>query len=274
MPITAMSSGNGIIGGVAGRVSTTGMYSNGTAKECAVYDVYNLGLVSGYGTTAGSEMGGIVGEAGYENWKQEALPPMPVIERAYSVQISSGVARNGGIIGYLLSGCYGTVYAISSSSYGPNVVGATNNRAVKILGEARKVTEAEMKGEVVLEKLGSAFTASNAYDTENKGYPKLAWQSLPSELLDRMDAAQLELSGWLTENNRKKYGKNYVKIESLVKTYKEKLSAVASEEELDQVMKEAREKLTAIKPGSDRIRIWRMPLTMVLSPWKSITSVW
>ena len=159
------------------------------------------------------------------------------------------MARNGGIIGYLLSGCYGTVYAISSSSYGPNVVGATNNRAVKILGEARKVTEAEMKGEVVLEKLGSAFTASNAYDTENKGYPKLAWQSLPSELLDRMDAAQLELSGWLTENNRKKYGKNYVKIESLVKTYKEKLSAAASEEELDQMMEEAREKLTAIKPG-------------------------
>ena len=70
-----------------------------------------------------------------------------------------------------------------------------------------------------------------------------------SELLDRMDAAQLELSGWLTENNRKKYGKNYVKIESLVKTYKEKLSAIASEEELDQMMEEAREKLTAIKPG-------------------------
>ena len=55
--------GNGIIGGVAGRVSTTGMYSNGSAKECAVYDVYNLGQVSGYGTTAGSEMGGIVGES-------------------------------------------------------------------------------------------------------------------------------------------------------------------------------------------------------------------
>ena len=70
-----------------------------------------------------------------------------------------------------------------------------------------------------------------------------------SELLDRMDAAQLELSGWLTENNRKKYGKNYVKIESLVKTYKEKLSAIASEEELDQMMEEAREKLAAIKPG-------------------------
>lgn len=143
----------------------------------------------------------------------------------------------------------GTVYAISSSSYGPNVVGATNNRAVKILGEARKVTEDEMKSEVVLEKLGSAFTASNAYDTENKGYPKLAWQSLPTELLDRIDAAQLELSGWLTENNRKKYGKNYVQIESLVKTYKEKLSAVASEEELDQVMKEAREKLHRHQAG-------------------------
>ena len=59
--------GNSIIGGVAGRISTTGMYSNGSAKECGIYDVYNLGTVSGYGTTAGSEMGGIVGEAGYEN---------------------------------------------------------------------------------------------------------------------------------------------------------------------------------------------------------------
>lgn len=114
-----------------------------------------------------------------------------MIERAYSVPISSGVARNGGIIGYLLSGCYGTVYAISSSSYGPNVVGATNNRAVKILGEARKVTEAEMKGEVVLEKLGSAFTASNAYDTENKGIRNWHGRVLPSELLDRMDAASV-----------------------------------------------------------------------------------
>ena len=47
----------------------------------------------------------------------------------------------------------------------------------------------------------------------------------------------------------KNIGKNYVKIESLVKTYKEKLSAAASEEELDQMMDEAREKLAAIKPG-------------------------
>lgn len=241
--------GNSILGGIAGRVSTTGMYSNGSAKECGIYDVYNLGVVSGYGTTAGTEMGGIAGEVGYENWKQEALPPMPSIERAYSVPIRPGVNRNGGIIGYLLSGCYGTVYAVTTSGYNVNVVGATNNRAVKILGEARKVTEDEMKSEVVLEKLGSAFTSSTLFDSDNNGYPKLAWQSLPTELLDQIDQAQLELSGWLTENNRKKYGKNYVKIESLVKTYKEQLSTVTSADDLEQIMKEAREKLSAIKPG-------------------------
>ena len=241
--------GNSIIGGVAGRISTTGMYSNGSAKECGIYDVYNLGTVSGYGTTAGSEMGGIVGEAGYENWKQEALPPMPVIERAYSVAITPGVSRNGAVIGYLLSGCYGTVYGITSGLYGPNVVGATNNRAVKILGEARTVSSDEMKSVTLLEKLGNAFTMSNAYDTDNQGYPKLVWQGLPSDILDKVDEAQLELNSWISENNKKKYGKNYTQIESLVKTYKEKLGTITSEEELDAVMEEAREKLKAVKPG-------------------------
>ena len=221
--------GNSIIGGVAGRISTTGMYSNGSAKECGIYDVYNLGTVSGYGTTAGSEMGGIVGEAGYENWKQEALPPMPVIERAYSVAITPGVSRNGAVIGYLLSGCYGTVYGITSGLYGPNVVGATNNRAVKILGEARTVSSDEMKSVTLLEKLGNAFTMSNAYDTDNQGYPKLVWQGLPSDILDKVDEAQLELNSWISENNKKKYGKNYTQIESLVKTYKEKLGTITSE---------------------------------------------
>ena len=241
--------GNSIIGGVAGRISTTGMYSNGSAKECGIYDVYNLGTVSGYGTTAGSEMGGIVGEAGYENWKQEALPPMPVIERAYSVAITPGVSRNGAVIGYLLSGCYGTVYGITSGLYGPNVVGATNNRAVKILGEARTVSSDEMKSVTLLEKLGNAFTMSNAYDTDNQGYPKLVWQGLPSDILDKVDEAQLELNSWISENNKKKYGKNYTQIESLVKTYKEKLGTITSEEELDAVMEEAREKLKAVRPG-------------------------
>lgn len=241
--------GNSILGGIVGRVSTTGVYSNGSTKECGVYDTYNLGTVSGYGTTAGSEIGGIAGQVGYENWKQEALPPMPVIERAYSVEIRPGVTRNGAIIGYLLSGCYGTVYGITSSLSSPNVVGAKNNRGIKILGEARTVSPDEMKSVNMLEKLGSAFTMSSAYDTDNQGYPKLVWQGLPSDILDKVDDAQLELNNWLTENNKKKYGKNYIQIESLVKTYKEKLGTITSEDELNTVMKEAREKLHAVKPG-------------------------
>lgn len=241
--------GNAQIGGIAGRVSTTGMYSNGSAKECSITDVYNLGQVTGYGTTKGSEMGGIVGQAGYENWKQEALPPMPVIERAYSVAVSQGVLRCGAAIGYLLSGCYGTVYGVTYPGKNSSIVGGTNTRGIKILGEARMVSETEMQSVALLEKLGSAFTMSNAYDTENNGMPKLVWQGLPSDILDRVDEAQLELNGWLTDSNRKKYGRNYVEIESLVKTYTEKLGAVTSEEELDSVMAEAREKLTAIKPA-------------------------
>ena len=41
-----------------------------------------------------------------------------------------------------------------------------------------------MKSAVLPEKLGSAFTMSNKYDTENNGFPKLAWQSLPSDLYE------------------------------------------------------------------------------------------
>lgn len=84
------------------------------------YDVYNLGQVSGYGTTAGSEMGGIVGEAGYENWKQEALPPMPVIAPGLFRADQQWCGQKRRHHRLSVSGCYGTVYAISSSSYGPN----------------------------------------------------------------------------------------------------------------------------------------------------------
>lgn len=106
-----------------------------------------------------------------------------------------------------------------------------------------------MKSVTLLEKLGNAFTMSNAYDTDNQGYPKLVWQGLPSDILDKVDEAQLELNSWISENNKKKYGKNYTQIESLVKTYKEKLGTITSEEELDAVMEEAREKLKAVRPG-------------------------
>lgn len=241
--------GNSIVGGIAGRVSTTGMYSNGTAKECGIYDVYNIGQISGYGSSTGTELGGIVGEAGCEKWTQESLPPMPVIERAYSIANVPSGYRNGSVIGYLLSGAYGTVYAMNTAVYTPTVIGATNNRAVKILGEARKITSDEMKSVAILEKLGSAFTMASVYDSANMGYPKFVWQGLPSDILDRVDEAQLELNSWLSENNRKKYGKNYVTIEELVKTYKEQLGAVTSEAELDLLMAEARKKLEAVKPG-------------------------
>lgn len=243
--------GNSLLGGIAGRVSATGIYSNGTAKECAVRNVYNLGNISGYGTGGGTEMGGIAGQVGYENWTQQTLPPMPVIENAYSATnyANTGYVRRGAVIGYLLSGSYGTVYGRSVTGNFLNVVGATNSSATQILGEARMLTEEEMKSEVMVYKLGSAFTMATSYDTENDGYPKLVWQGLSSGLLTQIDQAQLELNAWLSEANRKKYGKNYSQIEALVQTYKEKLGAVTTEEALTACMEEARTALNNVKPG-------------------------
>lgn len=245
--------GNSLLGGIAGRISTAGLYNNGGVKQSAIRNVYNLGSISGYGTGAGSEAGGIVGQMGYESWKQEAIPPAPLVENAYSAADLSGASsyRRGGIIGYLLSGSYGTVYGCSNSGLLINPVGAKNDRGITILGEARMLTEEEMKSAVLPEKLGSAFTMSNKYDTENNGFPKLAWQSLPSDLLDKIDQGRMELNGWLTDVNKKKYGKNYTLIETLVSTYKEKLGTVSDEEELEAYMAEAREQLNAVKPGID-----------------------
>lgn len=243
--------GNSLLGGIAGRISTTGVYSDGTAKECAIRNVYNLGSLSGYGIGAGTEMGGIVGQAGYENWNQEALPPMPVIEKVYSITNFANTVylRRGAIIGYLLSGCYGTVYGRSEFGVSLNPVGSKNDRSTQILGESRMLTEEELKSVAMVEKLGSAFTMSNAYDIQNDGYPKLVWQGLPSDLLASVDEAQLELNAWLSDMNRRKFGKNYAQIETLVAAYKEKLGTVTSREELDGYMAEAREKLNAVKPG-------------------------
>lgn len=245
--------GNSIIGGIAGRVSTSGVFSNGTLKECSVNNVYSLGTLSGYGTGSGSQMGGIAGYVGYEDWKQEALPPMPVIENAYSSADLSNTYndKRGGVIGYLISGCYGTVYGLSGTDKSMNPVGAQNDRATQILGEARMMTEEELKSAGMIDKLGSAFTMANTYDTQNQGFPKLAWQGLPSALLSAIDEAHLELNSWLSDANRKKYGKNYSHIEAAVNEYKEKLGTVTSQEDLDGFMEEARTKLKAIKPGID-----------------------
>ena len=38
---------------MVGRVSTTGLYKNGSEKECLVSNVYNLGTMSAYGTGGG-----------------------------------------------------------------------------------------------------------------------------------------------------------------------------------------------------------------------------
>lgn len=245
--------GNSLLGGIAGRVSTKGIYSNGTFKECAIQNVYNLGSISGYGTGGGTEMGGIAGQAGYEKWTDETLPPMPVIENAYSPAsyVNSGYLRRGAIIGYLLSGAYGTVYGRSASGSNLNIVGARNDRGIQILGEARMLTEEELKSTVMVSKLGSAFTMANTYDTENDGYPKLVWQGLPSDLLNQIDQAQLELNSWISDVNKRKYGKNYAQIEMLVQTYKEKLGTVTSESELEAYMEEARAALNKVKPGID-----------------------
>ena len=244
---------NSTAGGIAGRVSTTGLYTDGTEKECAVRNVYSLGDMATYGTGTGAQMGGIVGEAGYDNWTQEKLPPRPVIENAYStVQFSNNMnSRRGGIIGYLISGAYGTVYGLATPDKGLNPVGATSDRGIQILGEALMLTEAELKSAGMIEKLGNGFTMADTYDIQNNGYPKLVWQGLPSALLSAIDDSLMELNGWLTAANRKKYGKNYPRIEKLVKDYKDKLGAVINQEELDTVMEEARGKLKEVKPGID-----------------------
>ena len=48
---------------------------------------------------------------------------------------------------------------------------------------------------------------ANTQDTQNQGFPKLVWQGLLSVLLSAIDEAHLELNGWLSDANRKKYGK-------------------------------------------------------------------
>lgn len=244
---------NSTAGGIAGRVSTTGLYTDGTEKECAVRNVYSLGDMTTYGTGTGAQMGGIVGEAGYDNWTQEKLPPRPVIENAYStVQFTNNLNnRRGGIIGYLISGAYGTVYGLATPDKNLTPVGATSDRGIQILGEALMLTESELKSVGMIEKLGGGFTMANAYDIGNDGYPKLVWQGLPSALLSAIDDAHLELNSWLTAANRKKYGKNYPMIEKIVKNYKDKLGAVTKREDLDAVMEEARGKLKEVKPGID-----------------------
>lgn len=111
------------------------------------------------------------------------------------------------------------------------------------------VKEDELKSTALVEKLGSAFVMSGKHDTENNGYPKLAWQSLPEDLLAAAAEAKAELNSWLTESNRNKYGKTYAVIEGLVKTYTDQINAAQSLAQIETIMTEAREKLSEVKPG-------------------------
>ena len=49
--------------------------------------------------------------------------------------------------------------------------------------------------------------------------------------------------GWQNEENKKKYGTTYILIEQTVENYLEKIDSVVTQDDLDSVMKEAREAL-------------------------------
>ena len=64
-----------------------------------------------------------------------ALPPMPVLEHAYSAVTfnRSDYSYWGGAIGYLKSGAYGTIYALADAKGSLRPVGAVTNRGTTIL---------------------------------------------------------------------------------------------------------------------------------------------
>ena len=86
-------------------------------------------------------------------------------------------------------------------------------------------------------------------DKDTNGYPKLIWQKNGISLTEQIDDAILELRGWLSEENQKKYGSAYTQIENTVTKYLGQLELVDSEERLNQVMQDAREALGKIKPS-------------------------
>ncbi|MGO5164329.1 MULTISPECIES: hypothetical protein [unclassified Candidatus Paralachnospira] len=243
--------GNSILGGIAGKIGGTGTASDGTAKQSVISTVYNLGSIEGGDiTNSPSHMGGIVGEAGYDDWKEEELPPMPVIETGYSTAVYEGTVfdMRGAVIGYFKSGTAGRLYGLQYGKLQP--IALKDIKGTTLSGEVALKTEADMKKALFVRRLGNAFALPDGSDTENNGYPRFVWQGQTSELAKQVDEALLELKGWLSEENRAKYGTAYQELERIVASYEEKLSLIDSEKALEELMKSAREELSAVKPGS------------------------
>lgn len=243
--------GNSILGGIAGNVTKTGTYSNGTVKECVIRNVYNLGTITGITEDVGTTVGGIIGQMGYESGNDETTPCLPMLENAYAtVQYTNELyTTRGAVIGYFKSGTIGNVYGMTGSDLEP--CGIEEAKSTSYSGSVQMKTETNLKSVSMITLLGSAFVKTNKYDYDNTGFPKLAWQGQTSDLALRVDEAIVELNGWLTETNRLKYGESYTTIETTVATYTEKLGYVVTDAEFESLLAEARGKLAAIKPGTE-----------------------
>lgn len=243
--------GSSILGGIAGNVTGTGTYSDGSKKECLIKNVYSLGEIDGWSKNySASSTGGIVGVMGYERWTEEALPPLPVVENAYTtVQYSNDLYSNrGSIIGVFRSGVIGNVYGQIYEKLKP--CGYEENKATSYSGAVQMKKEETLKSKKFVEsELGKPFMKASKKDKDTNGYPKLIWQKNGISLTEQIDDAILELRGWLSEENQKKYGSAYTQIENTVTKYLEQLELVDSEERLNQVMQDAREALGKIKPS-------------------------
>lgn len=243
--------GNSILGGIAGNVTGTGTYSDGSKKECLIKNVYSLGEIDGWSKNySASSTGGIVGVMGYERWTEEALPPLPVVENAYTtVQYSNDLYSNrGSIIGVFRSGVIGNVYGQIYEKLKP--CGYEENKATSYSGAVQMKKEETLKSKKFVEsELGKPFMKASKKDKDTNGYPKLIWQKNGISLTEQIDDAILELRGWLSEENQKKYGSAYTQIENTVTKYFGQLELVDSEERLNQVMQDAREALGKIKPS-------------------------
>ena len=243
--------GSSILGGIAGNVTGTGTYSDGSKKECLIKNVYSLGEIDGWSKNySASSTGGIVGVMGYERWTEEALPPLPVVENAYTtVQYSNDLYSNrGSIIGVFRSGVIGNVYGQIYEKLKP--CGYEENKATSYSGAVQMKKEETLKSKKFVEsELGKPFMKASKKDKDTNGYPKLIWQKNGISLIEQIDDAILELRGWLSEENQKKYGSAYTQIENTVTKYLGQLELVDSEERLNQVMQDAREALGKIKPS-------------------------
>ena len=238
--------GSSILGGIAGNVTGTGTYSDGSKKECLIKNVYSLGEIDGWSKNySASSTGGIVGVMGYERWTEEALPPLPVVENAYTtVQYSN----RGSIIGVFRSGVIGNVYGQIYEKLKP--CGYEENKATSYSGAVQMKKEETLKSKKFVEsELGKPFMKASKKDKDTNGYPKLIWQKNGISLTEQIDDAILELREWLSEENQKKYGSAYTQIENTVTKYLGQLELVDSEERLNQVMQDAREALGKIKPS-------------------------